>query len=145
MAVWLSAYFCFSSIMFGSIWNRSSKNYKIPQKKETIKLRCGLIRKKTISLVSEFSLLAYTRIRNLGNLGKFYLHKFLVAYETQNQKSNVKKIQLYDVVWEDKMSISKISEFSILPYTWNRKLGNLEKFWFTLVFYRFGCIKHRED
>ena len=25
----------FSSIMLGSIWNRSSKNYKIPKKKET--------------------------------------------------------------------------------------------------------------
>ena len=69
----------------------------------------------------------------------------MVAYETQNQKSILKKIELYDVVWEEKMLISKISEFSILPYTWNRKLGNLEKLWFTLVFYRFGYIKHRED
>ena len=55
-------------------------------------------KKKKNSQVSEFSLLAYTRNRKLGNLGKFYLHKFLVAYETQNQKSNLKKIQLYDVV-----------------------------------------------
>ena len=47
MTVWFSAYFCFSSIMFRSIWNRSSKNYKIPQKKETTTLRCGLIRKKS--------------------------------------------------------------------------------------------------
>ena len=36
----------FSSIMFGSIWNRSSKNYKIINKKETITLRCSLMRKK---------------------------------------------------------------------------------------------------
>ena len=36
----------FSSVMFDSIWNRSSKNYKIPKEKGTIKLRCGLIRKK---------------------------------------------------------------------------------------------------
>ena len=32
------------------------------------------------------------------------------------------------MVWEEKMSISEVSEFSILPYTWNRKLGNLGKF-----------------
>ena len=66
----------FSPIMFGSIWNRSSKNYKIPKEKETIKLRCGLIRKKTVSEVSEFSILAYTQNRKLGNLGKFYLLNF---------------------------------------------------------------------
>ena len=49
------------------------------------------------------------------------------------------------MVSEDKMSISEISEFSILPYTWNRKLRNLGKFWFTLTFYRFDCIKHGKD
>ena len=75
----------FSSIMFGSIWNRSSENYKIPKKKKTIKLRCGLIRKKN-SEVSEFSILAYTQNWKLGNLGKFYLLKCLVVYETQIQK-----------------------------------------------------------
>ena len=32
------------------------------------------------------------------------------------------------MVWEDKMSICEISEFLILPYTWNRKLGNSESF-----------------
>ena len=48
------------------------------------------------------------------------------------------------MVWEDKISISEISEFSILPSTWNRKLGNLGKFWFTLIFYPFGCIKHEK-
>ena len=36
----------FASIIFGNIWNRSSKNYKIPKKKETITLRCSLMRKK---------------------------------------------------------------------------------------------------
>ena len=73
-----------SWIMFDTIWNRSSKNYKIPKKKETVKLRCGLIRKKTVSEVSEFSIWAYTQNRRLRNLGKFYLPKFLVIYETQN-------------------------------------------------------------
>ena len=36
----------FSSIMFGSTWNRGCKNYKIPKKIGSITLRCGLIRKK---------------------------------------------------------------------------------------------------
>ena len=30
-----------------------------------------------------------------------------------------------------KKTISDVSEFSILPYTQNRKLGNLGKFYFT--------------
>ena len=56
--------------MFGSIWNRSSKNYKIPKKKENIQ---------------------NTQNRKLGNLGKFYLLKFLPIYETQNQKNDLKE------------------------------------------------------
>ena len=52
-------------------------------KKESIMLRCGLIRKKkTTSEVFEFSILAYTQNQKLGNLGKSYLLKFLVACET---------------------------------------------------------------
>ena len=79
----------FSSIMFGSIWNRSSENYKIPKKK-TITLRCGLIIKKKFPRF-EFWILVYTQNRKLGNLGKFYLLKFLVVYETQNQKNDLKE------------------------------------------------------
>ena len=80
----------FSWIMFASIWNRRSKNYKIPKKKETITLSCGLKKKKTISDVSEFSILTCTQNWKLGNLGKFYLLKVLVVYETQNQKNDLK-------------------------------------------------------
>ena len=53
-------------------------------------------KKKTISEVLEFLILAYTQNRKLGNLGKFYLLKFLVVYETRNKKNNLK----------EKMSIS---------------------------------------
>ena len=42
-----------------------------------------------------------------------------------------KNINFYDAVWEEKMPISEVSEFSILPYTQNGKLGNLGKFSFT--------------
>ena len=35
---------------------------------------------------------------------------------------------------EHKVKISEVSEFSILPYTQNRKLGNLGNFYFTSNF-----------
>ena len=99
------------------------------------------------SEVSEFSILPYTQNRKLRNLGKFYFTKFFVVYETQNLKTDWKMTQnkkryFYDVIWEEKMPISKVSEFTILPYTWNRKLGKLQKFSFTSNFYLFHYIKH---
>ena len=79
------------------------------------------------------------KIENSEILESFLLLKFLVVYETQNLKTDWKMTQnkkryFYDVIWEEKMPIPKISEFSILPYTWNRKLGNLGKFSFTSNF-----------
>ena len=67
------------------------RSYKIRKKKEIIAFRCGLIIRKIISEVSEFSILAYTQNRQLGNLGKFYLLKYLVVYETQNQTNDLKE------------------------------------------------------
>ena len=81
----------FSSIMFGSIWNRSSKNYKIINKKETITLRCSLMRKKNNFRgfwVIDFGIYPKWKLRNLR---KFYLLEFLVAYGTQNQKIDLKE------------------------------------------------------
>ena len=66
-----SSYF---SSVFGSIWKRSSKNYKIPKEKETIAWWFDLIREKEKIAISEFSkflILAYTQNGKLGNLGKF--------------------------------------------------------------------------
>ena len=40
------------------------------------------------------------------------------------------------MVLEEEVKISEVSEFSILPYTQNRKLGNLGKFSFTSNFER---------
>ena len=77
------------SSMFLGIWNRSSKNYKITKKKETITLRCSLIRKKIpISEDSEFSIWPCTQNRKPR---KFYLLKFLVVYETQNKKNDLEE------------------------------------------------------
>ena len=41
---------------------------------------------------------------------------------------------IQDMLLEEKKKISEVSEFSILPYTQNRKLGNLGKCCFTLNF-----------
>ena len=43
---------------------------------------------------------------------------------------------------KEKNKISEVSTFSILPYTQNRKLGNLGKFSFTSNFDRFTEIFH---
>ena len=48
-------------------------------------------KKETMSEVSEFSILAYTQNRKLGNLRKFYLLKFFVVYETQNRKNDLEE------------------------------------------------------
>ena len=48
-------------------------------------------KKKTISEISEFSILSYSQNGKLGNLGKFFLLKFLVVCETQNQKNDQKE------------------------------------------------------
>ena len=95
-----------------------------------------LNKEKNISQVSEFSILAYTQNRKLRILGKFYLRKFLVVYETQNQKNELKeKTFTLRCGLRKKKSISEISEFSILPYTWNWKFGKLGKFWYRIAYF----------
>ena len=48
-------------------------------------------KKKTLFEFYEFLILPYIQNRKLGNLGKFYLHKSLVVYETQNQKTDLEE------------------------------------------------------
>ena len=76
----------FSSIMFGNIWNRSSKNYKIPDKKRNYKVEIWFNKKK-----KQFRRFQRGQNRKLGNLRKFYLLKVLVVYETQNKKNDQKE------------------------------------------------------
>ena len=106
--------------MFGSIWKRSSKNYKIPKKKETITLGFGLIRRKIqFPRFPSFLFCPTSKTENSEISESFILIKFLVIYKTQNQKHDLKE-KLHNVVCEVKMSISDVSKFSILPNTWNR-------------------------
>ena len=105
--------------------------------------------KKTCQLVRFpiFRFCPIPKIENSEILESFILLKFFVVYETQNLKTDWKMTQnkkryFYDVIWEEKMPNSKVSEFTILPYTWNRKLGKLQKFSFASNFYLFHYIKH---
>ena len=94
--------------------------------------------KKKISEVSEFSILPYTQNRKLGNLGKFSFTSIFGSIwnsKSKNWKNDLKEKTL--TIWcglRRKMPISEVSKFSILPYTQNRKLGNLERFSFTSNF-----------
>ena len=118
----------FSSIMFGSIWNRSSENYKIPKKK-TITLRYGLIIKKKIPRF-EFWILVYTQNRKLGNLRKFYLLTFLVVYETQNEKNDLKeKTFNFTMSFEKKKCLfPRFSSFRFCPILEIENLETSESF-----------------
>ena len=85
-----------------------------------------LFKKVEISEVSEFSILPYTQIRKLGNLGKCC---FTSNFDSScNLRCKNKK--LTEMLLEEK---KKISEFSILSYTQNRKLRNLEKCSFRIL------------
>ena len=139
----------FFNSIFGSIWNSKSKNWKSDLKEKTLTFWWGLRRKIPISEVSKFSILPYTQNGKLRNLGKFSVTSIFGSIwnsKSKNWKNNPKEENL--TLWwglRRKRPISEVSEFSILPYTWYRKLGNLRKFSFTLNFYCFNCIKHGKN
>ena len=59
----------------------------------------------------------------------------------RNNKNELrKKLKGQDMLLEEKKKTSEVSEFSILPYTQNGKLGNLGIFSFTSNFDRFREI-----
>ena len=55
------------------------------------------------------------------------------------------KLKDQDMFWLEKVKISEVSEFSILPYTQNRKLGNLGKCSFTSNFDSSCNLRFRND
>ena len=102
-----------------------------------------------ISEVSEFSILSYTQNRKLGNLGK---RSFTSNFDSscnlrfRNDKNELRqKLKGQDMLLEEKKKISEISEFSILSYTQNRKLGNLGKCSFTSNFDISCNLRSRND
>ena len=122
-------------------------DWKKTQNKNVTFMMCFEKKKCQFPRFLSFEICSISKIENSKILESFLLLKFLVVYETQNLKTDWKmtknkKRYFYDVIWEEKMPISGVSEFSILPYTWNRKLENLGMFSFISNFYRFLYIKH---
>ena len=99
--------------------------------------------------VSEFSILPYRQNRKLGNLGKC---SFTSNFDSccnlrfRNNKNELRqKLKSQDMLLEEKKKVSEISEFSILPYTQNRKLGDLGKCSFTSDFDSCCNLRFRND
>ena len=86
----------------------------------------------------EFSILPYTQNRKLGNLEIRPFLQILTVVINQDLKTTKiwteQKAEMFRYNLKEKIKISEVSEFSILLYTQNRKLGNLGKFYFTLTF-----------
>ena len=133
--------------MFGSIWKRSSKNNKRVKEKRNSNVAMWFNeKKKQFPRFWSFRFCPVLKIENSEISKSLILLKCLAVYETQNRKNYLKERPLtLRCSLRKKMSIFEVSKFSILPYTWNRKFGNLEKFLFTSIFYRFRCIKHGKD
>ena len=117
----------FSSI-FGSIWNTRSKNYKMTWEGNYNFPRFLILRFCPIP-----------KILNLKISKNFVLIQFLVVYEIQDIKfkkitKDKKKLLLYNVVWNEKMSVFEVSRFSILSCTWISKTWKSGK---VFVYFKF--------
>ena len=85
--------------------------------------------------------LPYTQNWNLGTLGKkFFYFKFCCYFKSCNLDTKAtknllrQKLKGQDMLLLEKVKNSKVSEFLILSYTQNWKLGNLGKCYFTSNF-----------
>ena len=95
--------------------------------------------------------MSYTQNRKLRNLGKCY---FTSNFDStcscnlrfKNDKNELRqKLKGQGMLLEEKKKISEISEFWILSYTQNRKLGNLGKCSFTSSYDSSCNLKFRND
>ena len=55
------------------------------------------------------------------------------------------KLKGYDMVEEEKMNIPKVTEFSVLPHSWNWELKNLRKFSFGSSFDNSGFKSNKKN
>ena len=102
-----------------------------------------------ISEVFEFSILSYIQNRKLGNLGKCY---FTSNFDSscnlgfRNDKNELRqKLKGQYMLLDEEKNIFEVSEFSILSYTQNQKLGNLEKCSFNSNFDSSCNLRFRND
>ena len=124
-----------SDIFFTSNFERS-RNFDAKTTKHLPKQKLKgqdvlLFKKVKISEVFKFSILSYTQNRKLGNLGKCY---FTSNFDSscnlgfRNDKNELRqKLKGQYMLLDEEKKIFEISEFSILSYTQNQKLGNLRK------------------
>ena len=93
---------------------------------------CFKKKKKKISEVSEFSILPYTQNRKLGNLRICLFLQILRVVVNQDLKTTKiwteQKTERFQYDLKEKIKISEIHDFSILPYTHDWKLKNLRNF-----------------
>ena len=105
-------------------------------------MRCSLIRKKDqFPRFPNFRFCPLSKIENLEILESFVLLKFLVVYETQNLKNDIKEKNIDFMMWFEKKKcpFARFSGFRFCAML-KSKLGNFGKFSFTFTnFYRFGC------
>ena len=108
-----------------------------------------LFKKVKISEVFKFSILSYTQNRKLGNLGKCY---FTSNFDSscnlgfRNDKNELRqKLKGQYMHLDEEKKIFEISEFSILSYTQNQKLGNLGKCSFNSNFESSCNLRFRND
>ena len=108
-----------------------------------------LLEKVKISEVPKSSILPYTKNRNLGTLGKFFFTSNFErkCYSDVKTTKNLlrQKLKDQDMLLLEKVKNSKVSEFLILFYTQNWKLGNLGKCCFTSNFHSSCNLRFRND
>ena len=123
----LDSWIFFFTSNFGRSLNLDAKTTKnLPRQKFKSQDMLSF-QKVKISEFSEFLILSYTQNQKLGNLGKC---SFTSNFDSscnlrfRNDKSELRqKLKGQDMLLEVKYKISEISEFLILSYTQNRKLG----------------------
>ena len=117
LTVWLSAVPIFLQCLLVYETN-DLKTKKKPEKKETITLRCSLIRKKDqFPRFPNFRFCPLSKIENLEILESFVLLKFLVVYETQNLKNDIKEKNIDFMMWFEKKKcpFARFSGFRFCP------------------------------
>ena len=128
MAFFFLFYFTSRNSRYENLQVTIMKKLKLRRCLKTKRSRYGLRRKK-ISEVSEFLILPYTQNRNLGNPEICLFLQILTVVINQDLKIWTERQTIkfrYDL--KEKVKISEISEVSLLPYTQDRKLGNLGNF-----------------
>ena len=118
--------------MFGSIWNRSSKNYKIPKKKETITLQCGIMRKKISNFrdlrVFNFALYPKSKTQKSGKVLSYLNFWYYMELKIEKDDLKEKTLTLRCGLRRKKIQFSRFPGFRFWPILEIENLEILEGF-----------------